>query len=267
MVEIIKLTEKAYNLWNKIVDYHNKNEKKPQKITNEELKNINDNVAVSKPLKDELIEKGLFKDLKSKPQSYQLIMPQPDVKIEQDIEISGVKAKKTTRKKTTQQTLSLSSEDSLSSSNLQIIMEHVGKYCQPYFEKIEAMARDLIELKEILKKMNLSEKINLNQVQPKAPQTPTFMNQDVFFKHLIEYCNSLDSSQKFGGAIPIPEVWMEFQNKKEPIDWDTFKNYLMNLESNRSIDLQIANDPKQVRFPEKGIQVPGRGLIYYLSLR
>lgn len=266
MVENIKLTEKTYNLWNKIVEYYNKNEKKPQKITNEELKNINDNVAVSKQLKDELIEKGLLKDLKSKPQSYQLIMPQPDVKIEQDIESSGIKAKKTTRKKTTQQTLSIS-DNALSSSTLQIIMEHVGKYCQPYFEKIEAMARDLIELKEILRKMNLNEKINLDQAQLKAQQTPTFMNQDVFFKRLIEYCNYLDSSQKYGGAIPIPEVWMEFQNKKEPIDWDTFKNYLMNLESNRSIDLQIANDPKQVRFPEKGIQVPGRGLIYYLSLR
>ena len=80
---------------------------------------------------------------------------------------------------------------------------------------------------------------------------------------LKNHWSELDRTYSWGGRVEIPTL----RRRMGHISDANFEKQLLELEKQRIIDLQIASDPSAVNFPEKGIQHPVRGLIYYVIWR
>lgn len=70
----------------------------------------------------------------------------------------------------------------------------------------------------------------------------------------------------FAGLLPIDEI-KDALHQKIDISNELIDEMILELEKNREIDLQVAYDSSEVKRPEMGIKVPGRGLIYLLKYR
>lgn len=258
MPEIIQISQTAYDLWSGML-------KKGGSFSNENLKEILGK-TVTKSLKDELLDKKLMK-LRS-PKGKQFYIPlQSELKVEIKIKQIEKPIKR----------VSILKKEEIKFSD---IMTQVSKYCQPYFDKIDELTSEMENLKKTVQSI-VNNQIreshnNLNTIYNKTQsisQTKAIIKEinqsdlDEFLKILKLVCKKLDDSSRFGGEIPIYEIWRFIKQENVSLNRDIFQKYLLQLENDRKIDLHIANDPLQVRFPESGINIPRRGLIYYLSIR
>jgi hypothetical protein len=70
-----------------------------------------------------------------------------------------------------------------------------------------------------------------------------------------------DQQGRHGGLVPIPEV-RRLVLQQTGATRAQFDQALLAMEREFRVDLKIADDPRRADAPE-GIQVPGRGLVYY----
>jgi hypothetical protein len=70
-----------------------------------------------------------------------------------------------------------------------------------------------------------------------------------------------DQQGRHGGLVPIPEV-RRLVVQQTGATRAQFDQALLAMERDFRVDLKIADDPRRADAPE-GIQVPGRGLVYY----
>jgi hypothetical protein len=70
-----------------------------------------------------------------------------------------------------------------------------------------------------------------------------------------------DQQGRHGGLVPIPEV-RRLVLQQTGATRAQFDQALLAMERDFRVDLKIADDPRRADAPE-GIQVPGRGLVYY----
>lgn len=70
-----------------------------------------------------------------------------------------------------------------------------------------------------------------------------------------------DQQGRHGGLVPIPDV-RRLVLQQTGATRAQFDQALLAMERNFRVDLKIADDPRRDDAPE-GIQVPGRGLVYY----
>ncbi len=70
-----------------------------------------------------------------------------------------------------------------------------------------------------------------------------------------------DQQGRHGGLVPIPEV-RRLVLQQTGATRAQFDQALLAMERDFRVDLKIADDPRRPDAPE-GIQVPGRGLVYY----
>ena len=245
MPEVIQLSKQAYDLWTKMLE-------KGGTFTNDDLKELLGK-NVPKPLKDELTNNKLIKLQSSKPKQ-NFIALKVDAKVEiKPEQKKDTKAKKPTVKKPPKQEVSFSD-----------VMVQVNKYCQPYFDKIEELSSELLNLKKIVQNLVGNPTTIQNKSMDMELQK---INIDEFYTTLQKVCKELNNSSRYGGLIPIFEVWRLMKQENSSLNRITFQKILLQLENDRKVDLNIANDPSQVRFQESGINVPNRGLIYYISIR
>ncbi len=241
----LKISKDAFNLWKLM-------KQKGGTFDNNNLKALLQK-TVSKKLKDELIENGLMIMVTNKPRQ---IFEAPELPGDKNIEVlESAKKQPRASKKPSTSSKSITGKGIIMSFSE--IMEQVSKYCQPYFDRIETIMNELIDLKK--KISNFSS----NQTHIKTINN----HPDNFYKKLKLVYDRLNQGGIFGGEVPIPEIWKEINLSLPEMDWESFKNMLFSLEDDRIIDLHIANDPKLVKYPEKGIDISNRGLIYYISLR
>jgi len=80
------------------------------------------------------------------------------------------------------------------------------------------------------------------------------------------YVKLEDLEPRLHGAIPLDLVKTQL-NEKITLSNDTINEYLLELEKQRIIDLQIAYDASAVKKPEYGIYIPNRGLVYFVIYR
>lgn len=71
---------------------------------------------------------------------------------------------------------------------------------------------------------------------------------------------------RFQGVIPLDLIKKQI-NKKVQLSEVLINDHLLELEKQRIIDLQIAYDASSIKEPEYGIDLPGRGLVYFLIFR
>ncbi len=124
----------------------------------------------------------------------------------------------------------------------------------PYKSMIENLDK---KLDLILNRLN-----STNNIIPTS-QPKEVVPLDSFIKTLKENWIDLDRQYRWGGRVEIPMLRRRFRHMPDP----EFDEKLLDLEKRRIIDLQIASDPTVVQFPDKGIQHPSRGLIYYIIWR
>lgn len=250
MPQIIQISQTAYDLWNGML-------KKGGLFSNDDLKKLA-GAAYSKTLKDELTTAKLMKLQTSKPR--QIYTPlAKDFNVE--IKIKAEEKPKKPPSKPKKEEIKFSD-----------IMTQVSKYCQPYFDKIDTLTSEIENIKIKLKEYNDNLNTIYSRTQSMGQTKPMIkeVNQselNEFLKVLQLSSKKLDATSRFGGQIPIYEIWNLIKNEQSQIDRNLFQNYLLQLEKVRKIDLHIANDPLNVRYPDSGINISGRGLIYYLSLR
>lgn len=82
---------------------------------------------------------------------------------------------------------------------------------------------------------------------------------------LLRTIADLDSSRRYGGLVPIPEIRKAVEAHRIPDDAVT--NALEELEKDYVIDLNIAQASTAVADRKAGIERPGRGLLYYVARR
>lgn len=80
-----------------------------------------------------------------------------------------------------------------------------------------------------------------------------------------EAIREADRAGRHGGLVPIPEV-RKLVLARGAATRAQFDQVLLELERGFHIDLKIANDPRRADAAE-GIQVPGRGLVYFALAR
>lgn len=97
------------------------------------------------------------------------------------------------------------------------------------------------------------------QLGPNAATPPaSAVNEEAVLATLRQ----LDARHRYDGIIPLRAVRPALKEyKRKQLD-----AALLDMERRRLFDIQIANDPRAVPEPEAGIQVDGRGLLYYLVL-
>jgi hypothetical protein len=88
------------------------------------------------------------------------------------------------------------------------------------------------------------------------------------FESLLKraYIDLKEKEPRFQGLIPL-DLIKKWINKEITISMNFFKTILLELEKQRVIDLQIAYDASSIKEPKYGIDIPGRGLVYFLVFR
>ncbi len=84
-------------------------------------------------------------------------------------------------------------------------------------------------------------------------------------KKIYEEANIKES--RFHGLIPLDIIKKNLIQKYSKFTPDKINELLLELEEKRIIDLQIAYDASTIKEPEYGIEVPGRGMVYFLKFR
>jgi len=99
-----------------------------------------------------------------------------------------------------------------------------------------------------------------------APSTPTHepSPRDV----LAEVCaavRELGRLGRMGGLVPLPDLRRRLASLA--IDRSALDAALLAAERDYLLDLKVANDPSSVHDASEGIEVPGRGLLYFVVAR
>ena len=265
MPESIEISKNTHELWQKMLE-----QKEP--ISNAKLKELFGGKTVSPAIKDELTTKKLIALVKQKPQEYRANPAPPGsqiIVIEETKPAKPAKKAKTAKpvKGPAQKTLGIEPKTirqpvvtgSEAIPTFSDIMMQVSKFCKPYFDRIDELTAEVKEIKRLLGANKESSS------RPSSKPDPASVNN--FYESLHRVCKQLDEKSRFGGEIPLPDIWTEMSQHNPSLTWNSFKEYLFQLDDSRKIDLHVANDPSKVRFPDKGISVPGRGLIYYIAMR
>lgn len=94
------------------------------------------------------------------------------------------------------------------------------------------------------------------------------ISSDEFQTILREIYHEVNTEEsRFHGLLPLDLIKKKINLKKLNLTSDDINRYLLMLEEERIIDLQIAYDASSIKEPKFGIKVPGRGLIYFLKYR
>lgn len=99
------------------------------------------------------------------------------------------------------------------------------------------------------------------------PAAPRPVDGAEILPHLPGALRLLDARGRHGGLVPIPELRHAIQDRIPGLTREAFDAGLIALERAFDIDLKIANDPRTLPGASDGIEVPGRGLIYYAVVR
>ncbi|HME55073.1 MAG TPA: hypothetical protein VKM55_22900 [Candidatus Lokiarchaeia archaeon] len=268
MPESIEISKNAHDLWQKMLE-----QKEP--VNNAKLKQLFGGKAVSAKIKEELISKNLITLVKTSPQEYRANPAPANAQIVINQEVKPAKPARKPRppkvakpaKGPAQVTLGIKPLPAKSQAQgateaaptFSDIMMQVGKFCKPYFDRIDQLTTEVAEIKKLL--------VGSGKASSKPSSKPDPASTDMFYESLRSACAQLDETSRFGGEIPLPDIWTMMSQQDPGLTWNKFKEYLFQLDDSRKIDLHVANDPSKVRHPEKGISVPGRGLIYYIALR
>jgi len=268
MPETIEISEKAHELWQKMLE-----QKEP--ADNDKLKELLGVKTINAAIKTELIENKLIDLVNKSPQIYRANSAPAGVQIIIKQEVKTAKPAKKARpakkakpaKGPAQKTLGIEPATVSRQAQTRIepsptfsdIMMQVGKFCKPYFDRIEELTTEVAEIKKLLGASGKAIS------QPSSKPDPAATTK--FFEVLRNVCKQLDETSRFGGEIPLPDIWSKMSQLDPSLIWNKFKEFLIQLEGSRKIDLHVANDPSKVRYPDKGINVPGRGLIYYIAFR
>ncbi|OLS13625.1 MAG: hypothetical protein RBG13Loki_2751 [Promethearchaeota archaeon CR_4] len=243
----MEISENAQRLWKLMLE-------KGEIFKSTEMANLLGKTRLDTTIKQDLLNAELIRSPKAN--TYEAVALEPGVIL--TIRPSSRPEKKVGKKTTKRppvKPIALTFEE---------IMDQVGKLCKPYFQRIDELTVDVGEIKRILE-MN-----GLNSSRAQGIHTIPNLKQvglDTFYKALRDTCHQLDENARFGGEIPIPEIWDGMKNLNLNLTWIDFQGLLRKLEDDRKIDLHVANDSSQVRFPDKGFHDPNRGFIYFVALR
>ncbi len=265
------------------------NERKSSSIKGIEIASMIGKKTFPLTLKNLMLEQGLIKQVKKTPQEFEAL------KVDSDVQFNVIKRQKNQRARKHQgrqrlnrASLSTPLKADLTTQNLSkptptapgpsfsAIMEQVGKYCQPYFERLDTMITEFAIVKqcivEIANKIGIenfpiqSQELKIKSIQLPKNQLETLDDQEIF-NQLTQICKKIDEKAIYGGEIPIPDAWQGLEQLDLNLTRENFQAALLRFEDDRKIDLHITNDPSLVHFPEKGINDPNRGLIYYIAIR
>ncbi|HKZ40868.1 MAG TPA: hypothetical protein VJ044_07880, partial [Candidatus Hodarchaeales archaeon] len=132
-------------------------------------------------------------------------------------------------------------------------------------KKIDALA---LSLSSLGSRFSLLEsRVSSLEDQAKASSKVVIkpLSSDEFKSKLRRRFDSLNLDRRYGGLVPIPELWDAMS--REGINRQQFEQGLFDLERSSVIDLQIASDTTLVKEPEKAIKHPTRGLVAYVGWR
>ncbi|MFX1284746.1 MAG: hypothetical protein ACFFB5_13890 [Promethearchaeota archaeon] len=87
----------------------------------------------------------------------------------------------------------------------------------------------------------------------------------ILLREIYHEVNAEES--RFHGLLPLDLIKKKINQKKPNLTLDDINRFLLMMEEERIIDLQIAYDASSIKEPEFGIEIPGRGLIYFLKYR
>ncbi|MFX0174328.1 MAG: hypothetical protein ACFE9L_20800 [Candidatus Hodarchaeota archaeon] len=101
-----------------------------------------------------------------------------------------------------------------------------------------------------------------------SPERELIISSDEFEIRLREIYHEINAEEsRFHGLLPLDLIKKKIILKIPNLTSDEINRYLLMLEEERIIDLQIAYDASSIKEPEFGIEVSGRGLIYFLKYR
>ena len=122
-----------------------------------------------------------------------------------------------------------------------------------------------LEFEEIRKRLDAIEfKIGLQQ----QGRSLKLLSLSDFTKELKRSYDAVcEREPRFSGVVPLSHLKRDLMARLGSIPGDEVDRMILQLEKDRVVDLQVAYDASSVTDSQYGINIPGRGLVFYLRWR
>ncbi|HPY21060.1 MAG TPA: hypothetical protein PLM08_25435 [Polyangiaceae bacterium] len=130
-------------------------------------------------------------------------------------------------------------------------------------QQLDTLRKQVADLHALVEAIAITVGASAVTEQPCQPALPRTLEQ--FESALRHACHELSTKGGHGALVPLPRVRESLISLG--ISREAFDDALLALEEQFRIDLKVANDPERLTDRQHGIEVPNRGLLYFVVLR